>query len=76
VNLKVHTLDNGYVVYLINDENRSKSGSLEVTVGERSIGSVKNILRSGKVSFVQKGGIVSIPLSVGPRQVMVFLVEF
>ncbi len=76
VNLKVHTLDNGYVVYLINDENRSKSGSLEVTVGERSIGSVKNILRSGKVSFVQKGGTIAIPLSVGPKQVMVFLVQF
>ena len=63
------------VVYLINDEEKLKSGTLEVNVGNIGVKQVKEILSGKTYTFGQKNGTVSIPVKVGNKDVMVLLIE-
>ena len=75
LNVKVHTLNNQYVVYAINDEEKVKSGTLEVNIGNMAVKQVKEILSGKTYTFGQKNGTVSIPLKAGKNEVMVFLIQ-
>lgn len=75
LNLKVHTLNNMFVVYLINDEELPKSGTLQFNTGNTAVKQVKNILSDKNCPFEQKNETVSIPLKIGKNEVMVFLVQ-
>ncbi len=75
LNVKVHTLNNEFVVYAINDEEKVKSGTLEVNIGNAGIKQVKEILSGKTYTFGQKDGTVSIPVKAGKNEVMVFLIQ-
>ena len=75
LNLKVHILNDMLVVYVINDEEKPKSGTLEVNIGNRTVKQVKNIFSGNNYSFQKKNETVSIPVKVGKNEVMVFLVQ-
>lgn len=75
VSLKVHTLDNNVIIYLINSEDFPKSGTLEVNVGDLEVKSVKDILSNRNYSFKQKEGRLSVLVKVRGNQVSVFFVE-
>lgn len=75
VNLKVHTLNNMTVVYLVNDEEKAKSGTLEVPIGKMAVKQVKNILSGNNCPFEQKNETISIPIKAGKNEVMVFFIQ-
>jgi len=75
LNLKVHTLNNQFVVYVINDEDKPKSGTLEVNIGNLAVKQVKDIFSGKNYTFGQKNEIVSIPLKAGKKEVMVFQIQ-
>ena len=75
LNLKVHTVDNSLIIYVINSENHSASGTVEVSIDEKEIKSVKDIVSEKEIPFGQKEGKLSIPLEVSEHQVMVLLIH-
>jgi beta-galactosidase len=75
VNVKVHTLNNKYVVYLINDEDKLKSGTLEVNIGNSSVKQAKEILSGKDYTMGRKNQNVTIPVKMGKKDVMVFEIQ-
>jgi beta-galactosidase GanA len=75
LDIKVHTYDDNYIVYVINSDSASKSGKIEMNVGNKKIKSIKNIITDEQISFEQKENIISIPLEMKEEQAAVFLVE-
>lgn len=75
LNLKVHTLNNKVILYVVNDEEKPKSGTLEVNIGNIAVKQVKNILSDKTSPFGQKSETVSIPVKVGKNEIMVFMIE-
>ena len=75
LNVKVHTLNNQLVVYAINDEEKPKSGTLEVSIGNMAVNQVKNIMSGNIYTFGQKNGTLSIPVKPGKKEVMVFEIQ-
>jgi len=75
LSIKVHTLNNKLVVYLMNSENKSKTGSLEINVGNQKVEKVKDIILNNDFSINKAGDILSFPISIEKNQVMVFLLE-
>jgi hypothetical protein len=64
-----------FVVYVVNDEEKPKSGTLEVNIGNRTVKQVKNIFSGKDCPFGQKNETVSIPVKAGKNEVMVFLIQ-
>jgi beta-galactosidase len=75
LNLKVHTVDNSLIIYVINSENHPASGTVEVSIDGKEIKSVKDIVSEKEIPFGQKEGKLSIPLDVRENQVMVLLIH-
>ena len=75
VNLRVHEVAGMRIVYIINSQNESKAGTLEVKVGRLKVRSMKDIISGKKYAFKQAGETVTSSLRVGPDQVMVFFME-
>ncbi len=75
LNLKVHIVDNAFILYIINSENRSAAGTIEMDVNGRKIKSIKDALSEQDISFGQKDGRLIIPLEVHQHQVMVLLIQ-
>jgi beta-galactosidase GanA len=75
VSLKVHTFKDKIVVYLINSDDLPKSGTLEINVGKLKVASLKEILTNENIPFKEDGEIVSIPLNVPKKGVMVFFIQ-
>jgi beta-galactosidase len=74
LNLKVHTVDNKLVVYAINDEDKAKSGTLEIP-SANTVKQVKELISGKTYTFGQKNGAVTIPLKTGKKEVMVFEIQ-
>ncbi len=70
--LKVHILDNDYVVYVIKPEGERTSGTLEMKISSRSVKEVTNILSDRAVAFQNKNGVLSLPVEIGSEQALVF----
>lgn len=75
LNIKVHILQNGYIIYVINSENKSKKGSIELNAGNSRIKHLKNILTEKIIPFRQKEKTLTIPIEIGGKQVMVIYTE-
>ena len=75
LNIKVHAIDSTLVVYIINSENRSASGRVEITVSGKKIQRIKDIISEQDIPFEQKEEKLSIPLEVRENQVMVLLLH-
>ncbi|MGA9408236.1 MAG: beta-galactosidase, partial [Bacteroidota bacterium] len=69
LNIKVHAIDSALVVYIINSENRSASGRVEITVSGKKIQRIKDIISEQDIPFEQKEEKLSIPLEVRENQV-------
>ena len=75
LSLKVHTVDNSLIIYVINSEDHSASGTVEVSIDGKEIKSVKDIVSEKEIPFGQKEGKLSIPLEVRENQAMVLLIH-
>ena len=75
LNIKVHTLNNGYIIYIINSENKSKTGSVEMNTGNLKIKSLKNIITNKNIRFRQNGNDLSFPVNIKAKQIMVLYAE-
>ena len=75
LNLKVHNLSNGYIIYIINSESKSKTGSIEMNAGDLKIKSLKNILTDKNIPYRQSGNNLSVPINIKGKQVMVLYAE-
>jgi beta-galactosidase len=75
LNVKVHAVDSSLIVYVINSENRSASGTVEVAINGKEIKHVKDILSEKDIPFEQKDRKLSIPLELRENQVMVLLIH-
>jgi hypothetical protein len=72
LNLKVHESEDDIFVYAINSNTRPLAGSLEVQIGKRTIRSVTEILSDRSMDFLQKGGVITIPIKSEGGDVAVF----
>ncbi len=75
INIKVHTLKNGIIIYVINSEKKLKTGSIEIDTGDLKIKTLKNIIIDKNIPYEQKGKTLSIPVMIKGDQVMVFYAE-
>ena len=75
INLKVHKLGNDYILYAINSDNISKNGTIQLSIGNKKIESVNNIISNNKMGFEQNQNILSIPAKFNKNQVMVFYIK-
>jgi len=75
LNLKVHTFNDNLIVYVINSENRSAFGTVEVSIDGKEKKSVKDIVSEKEIPFEQKEGKLSIPVEVRGNQVIVLLIH-
>jgi beta-galactosidase len=71
VSVKVHDAGNDLILYVINAESGAMSGTLEVTIGDRRIPGVKDLLTGADVPFEQDHGMLAVPLTLNERHVMV-----
>ncbi len=75
VSVKVHTLKDGYVIYVINSGDQPASAVVQLGVGQRIIHDVKNIVSDESIRFEQKEDGLSFPVQIKARQAFVFLAE-
>ncbi len=71
----MHALHDTTLVYLINPGGRTTNGVLELEVGNKKARSVRDIVGDEPKTFTQKGGTISIPLSVEGSTATVILIE-
>lgn len=75
VNLRVHSLGDMRIVYLVNSDSTRKSGTLTIRTGKLQVNSVKDILSGKTYKFEHQDEDVSLKVSVNPDQVMVLFLE-
>jgi beta-galactosidase len=81
LDFKVHELKGKWILYVINPDSQSKSGTVEMDIEDKNtmspvkINNVKEIISESNVPFEQQGQKLSIPLDVLPNQVKVYLIE-
>jgi len=75
LDLKVHSAGNTKIVYAINSDNYSKSGTIEISVGLQKTKNAKDIILNKGIQFKQDGGILSIPVTIDKQTAQVILIE-
>ena len=75
LDLKVHSAGNTRIVYMINSEDHSKSGVIEISTGSHPTKSIINIISNTSMQFKQDKGILSIPVTIDKQTAQVILIE-
>ncbi len=75
LNIKVHTSNNGLIIYIINSDSMSKKGLIEINSGSSKIRSLKNILNEEIFPFEQKDNKISITVEIKGQHVIVLYAE-
>lgn len=75
LNMKSHVYKNNHLLYVINDENFSKKGVIEMNVGKGKVKSITNLLSNENIDFTQKGDSIIIDALVKGNEVKVLMIE-
>ncbi len=75
LDIKVHTSEKSFIIYVINSDSIHKSGTIEMNVVDHKIKSVKDILSNKQLQFELKENLLSIPVEIKVNQVVVLLIE-
>jgi beta-galactosidase GanA len=76
LNIKIHTLNKGYIIYVINSETHSKNGSIKLNVKGRRVNSLTNIITGKSLPYKQENKKLIIPIEINGEQVMVLYAQF
>ncbi len=75
INLKLHKLDNDYILYAINSENKIKNGFIKLKTADKKIKSVTDIISNNEMNFTQRQTNLSVRAEFNKHQVMVFYIK-
>ncbi len=75
LDIKVQTAGKEIIIYIVNSEERSTSGTVELIVDHKQIKSVRDIRSNKDVPFHVRSGKLTIPLEVHPHLAMVLLIQ-
>jgi beta-galactosidase len=77
LDLKVHESGSKKIMYVINSDTTSKSGTIEMNIKDSSrlIKNIKEIISENNIQFKQTDNVLSIPVELQPNEVKVFIIE-